>query len=110
MYYQKYSEDINDFWKNSLTKNKAQILQNLMFAESHHVYDLCLFIFNNSLHVKKSLLKYAFKLFAASVKYYNLENVFNPDLITKFLEDLTKIPASRLDIMKCFGEICKSLF
>ncbi len=78
-----------------------------MFAESHYVYDLCMFIFNNSSQVKKSLLKNTFKLFATSVKYYNLENVFNQDLISKFLEDLSKIPASRLDIMKCFGEICK---
>lgn len=78
-----------------------------MLQESDKIYDLCMFIFDNSHNVKKSLLKQAFKLFSASVKYFNLDYVFNEKIITKFLEDLTKISASRLDIMKCFGEICK---
>ena len=30
----------NEFWKNSLTKNKAQVLQNLMHKDSHLIYDL----------------------------------------------------------------------
>jgi len=102
-----FSEEINEFWKNSLTRSKAQVLQNMMKKESYMIYDLCLFIFDNSHNVKKSLLKLAFRLFACSVQYFPLESVFDSNLMLKFLEDLNKISASRLDIMKCFGEICK---
>lgn len=78
-----------------------------MLKESHQVYDLCMFIFDNSLKVKKSLIKLAFRLYAASVKYFNLDKVFDENLIKRFFEDLNKISSSRLDIMKCLSEICK---
>lgn len=74
------------------------------------IYDLIMFILDNSQNVKKSLLKNALKLFAVTVKYFPLENVLDQRLMARFLEDLGKIPSSRLDIMKCFGEICKSIF
>lgn len=99
------SEEINEFWKNTLTKHKANVLQELMNKESYLIYDLFMFVLNNSLSVKKSLIKQAFKLFAATVKYYPLDKVFEQNLLSRFLDDLSKIPASRIDLMKCFGEI-----
>lgn len=99
------SEDINEFWKNTLTRSKAQALQALMSKESYLVYDLFMFILDNSLNVKKSLLKQALRLFSATVKYFPLEKVFDDNLLSRFLDDLNKISASRIDLMKCFGEI-----
>lgn len=100
-----FSEEINEFWRNSLTRNKAKVLQNMMNQENHLLYDLCMFILNNSNDVKKSLLKYALRLFAESVKYFPLDKVFDDNLLSKFLNDMTKISAVRVDIMKCFNEI-----
>ena len=76
-----------------------------MRYEAQYIYDVCIFVFENSLNVNKNLLKLAFRVFAASVKYFSLDQVFNEALIRKFLEDLNKIVASRIDVMKCFGEI-----
>jgi len=80
-----------------------------MLKESNQIYDLCMVIFENSLNVKKEILKLTFRLYAASCKYFSLDSVFNQNLILKFLDDLSKIPQSRLDVMKCLGEICKLL-
>lgn len=78
-----------------------------MNNESYLIYDLCMFVLNNSLEVKKSLLKQSLRLFAATVKYFPLDKVFDEQLLTRFLEDMNKISSIRIDLMKCFGEICK---
>lgn len=81
-----------------------------MFQEANQIYDLCVIIFENSHSVKKEILKLCFRLYSASCKYFSLDCVFNQNLIVKFLDDLAKISSSRLDVMKCLGEICKFLF
>ena len=94
-----------DQWKNSMTQNKSKILQELMQKDAHLIYEFCCFIFDNSLNVSKNLLKLAFRLYAYSVKYFPLDSIFNQNLLLKFLQDLSKVPAGRIDIMKCLGEI-----
>ncbi len=102
------SEEINEFWKNSMTTNKALELKNQMSKEFSAVFDLCLFIFENSQNCKTSLLQEAVKLFAENVKWFPLEYVFRDDVLTRFLNDIKNIPQIRLLVIKCLGEICKN--
>jgi hypothetical protein len=100
------SEEINEFWKSTMTTSKALELKNLMSKEFGSVFELCLFIFENSQNVKNTLLLEAVKLFSGYIKWFPLEYVFREDIITKFLGDLKTIPSIRLEVIKCLGEIC----
>lgn len=80
----------------------------MMAKEFGSVFDLCLFIFENSTSVKSSLLIEAIKLFSGYVKWFPLEYVFRQDILTKFLNDLKNIPTIRLEVIKCLGEICNT--
>jgi hypothetical protein len=91
-----------------LTTSKAQELKLLMSKEFSSVFDLCCFIFENSSNVKNSLLTEAVKLYSSYVKWFPIEYVFREDILTKLLNDMVKMPFLRLEIMKCFGEICIS--
>ena len=71
------SEEINEFWKNSLTTKKAYELKAKMAKEFSQVFYLCQFIFDNANGVKQSLLVEAVKLFAEYTTWFPLEFVFN---------------------------------
>ena len=66
-----FSEEINSFWKDSLTVKKAQELRNKMSQEFKQVFELCQFIFdisqnnqnNTQEQVKNELLNKTFELF-----------------------------------------------
>jgi exportin-1 len=93
-----------------LTTQKVNELKNIMSKEFSAVFDLCLFIFENSQNVKQSLLIEAVKLFAENVKWFPLEYVFRDDILTRFLNDIKNIPIIRVQVMKCLGEICNNKF
>jgi exportin-1 len=76
-----------------------------MSKEFGAVFDLCLFIFENSANVKQSLLIEAVKLFADNVKWFPLEYVFREDILSRFLNDIKNMPFIRVQVMKCLGEI-----
>jgi hypothetical protein len=90
-----------------MTTSKALELKNMMAKEFGAVFDLCLFIFENSNNVKQSLLVEAVKLFAENVKWFPLEFVFRNDILSRFLNDIKNMPFIRVQVMKCLGEICK---
>jgi hypothetical protein len=81
----------------------------MMAKEFHAVFDLCLFIFGNSSNVKQTLLLEAVKLFADNVKWFPIEYVFREDILNRFLSDMKSMSFLRVQVMKCFGEICKKL-
>ena len=90
-----------------MTTSKALELKNMMAKEFGAVFELCLFIFENSSNVKQSLLIEAVKLFAENVKWFPLEYVFRQDILSRFLNDIKNMPFIRVQVMKCLGEICK---
>jgi len=55
------SEEINEFWKSSLTTKKAIELKSKMQNEFEHVYSLCQFIFSNSQSVNKVSLVFLYR-------------------------------------------------
>ena len=99
------SEEINEFWKNSLTTKKAMELKSKMAAEFSQVFLLCQFIFDNSANVKQSLLIEAVKLFAEYTTWFPIEYVFNDKIITQFLSNIKTMPFIRVEVIKCIGQI-----
>jgi exportin-1 len=93
-----------------MTTNKALELKNMMSKEFSAVFDLCLFIFENSQNVKASLITEAVKLYTSYVKWFPLEFVFREDILSKFLADFKTMTFLRVEIMKCLGEICKLVY
>ena len=89
-----------------MTTSKALELKMLMKNEFSSVFDICCFIFQNSENVKNTLMVEAVKLYASYVKWFPIEYVFRDDILNKLLNDMIKMPYLRLEIIKCFGEIC----
>ena len=99
------SEEINEFWKNSLTLQKAFELKEKMSHEFQQVFLLCNMIFDNSKSVKGSLLVTAVQLFAEYIVWFPIDLVFNQKIIDRFFDNLTSMNFIRNDIIKCFGKI-----
>lgn len=79
----------------------------MLTKESQSIFDLCLYIFENSNNVKISLLTEAVKLYASNIKWFPYEYVFRNDIVTRFLNDIKNMPQIRVEVLKCFNEICK---
>ena len=92
-----------------MTTSQAAELKILMSKEFSSVFELCIFIFENSGSVKHTLLLEAMKLYSGFIKWFPLEFVFREDLLSKFLSDMKTMNFLRLNTMKCFAEICKIL-
>jgi exportin-1 len=88
-----------------MTTSKANELKVLMSKEFSSVFELCIFIFENSANVKQTLLLEAMKLYSGFIKWFPLEYVFREDLLSKFLADMKTLNFLRLTTMKCFSEI-----
>ena len=99
------SEEINEFWKNSLTLQKAFELKEKMSHEFQQVFLLCNIIFDNSQSVKGSLLVIAVQLFAEYIVWFPIDLVFNQKIIDRFFDNLKSKNFIRNDIIKCFGKI-----
>ena len=99
------SEEINEFWKNSLTTQKAFELKNKMSTEFSQVFLLCKFIFDNAQNVKQSLLIQAVELFAEYTTWFPINYVFDSKIIGTFLENLKTMPFIRVEVIKCIGQI-----
>ena len=64
------SEEINVFWRNSLTAKKAYELREKMSKAFIEVFNLCQLIMNNSNSVSKNLLIKAIQLFAEYMNWF----------------------------------------
>ena len=102
---QLFSEEINEFWKNSLTTKKAIELKTKMQKEFEEVYILCKFIFENSQSVKQSLLVESVQLYAEYTTWFPVDYVFNQKIIETFLNNIKTMPFIRNEIIKCIGQL-----
>ena len=99
------SEEINSFWKNSLTAKKAYELREKMSKEFIEVFNLCQLIINNSNSVNKNLLIIAIKLFAEYMNWFPITLTLNQDMMMKTLVNFKELSSCRTETMKCLGNL-----
>ena len=99
------SEEINIFWKSSLTAKKAYELRNKMSNEFIEVFNLCQLIINNSNQVKQSLLIQSIKLFAEYMNWFPINLTLNQDIMMKTLINFKELSFCRTETMRCLGNL-----
>jgi len=99
------SEEINDFWKNSLTAKKAYELREKMSNEFSEVFNLCQVIINNSNSVSQNLLIRAIQLFAEYMNWFPINLTLNQDIMKKILMNFKDKASCRTETMKCLGSL-----
>ena len=99
------SEEINVFWKNSLTAKKAYQLREKMSKEFIEVFQLCQLIINNSNQVKQSLLIQSIKLFAEYMNWFPINLTLNQDIMRKTLTNFKELSFCRTETMMCLGNL-----
>ena len=99
------SEEINVFWKNSLTAKKAYELREKMSKEFIEVFNLCQLIINNSNSVSKTLLIRAIQLFAVYMNWFPINLTLNQDIMKKTLLNFKDMSSCRTETMKCLGNL-----
>ena len=99
------SEEINVFWKNSLTAKKAYELREKMSKEFIEVFNLCQLIINNSNSVSKTLLIRAIQLFAEYMNWFPINLTLNQDIMKKTLLNFKDMSSCRTETMKCLGNL-----
>ena len=99
------SEEINIFWKNSLTAKKAYELREKMSKEFIEVFNLCQLIMNNSNQVKQSVLIQSIKLFAEYMNWFPINLILNQDIMRKSLTNFKELSFCRTETMRCLGNL-----
>ena len=99
------SDEINIFWKNSLTAKKAYELREKMSKEFIEVFNLCQLIINNSNSVTKNLLIKAIQLFAEYMNWFPINLTLNQDIMMKTLVNFRELSFCRTETMKCLGNL-----
>ena len=99
------SEEINVFWKNSLTAKKAYELREKMSKEFIEVFNLCQLIINNSNSVSKNLLIKAIQLFAEYMNWFPINMALNQEIMKKTLLNFKELGSCRTETMKCLGNL-----
>ena len=99
------SEEINVFWKNSLTAKKAYELREKMSNEFSEVFNLCQLIINNSNSVSQNLLIRAIQLFAEYMNWFPINLTLNQDIMKKTLMNFKDMASCRTETMKCLGSL-----
>ena len=99
------SEEINVFWKNSLTAKKAYELREKMSKEFIEVFNLCQLIISNSNSVGKNLLIKAIQLFAEYMNWFPINLTLNKDIMMRTLLNFKEFGFCRTETMKCLGSL-----
>ena len=99
------SEEINVFWRNSLTAKKAYELREKMSKAFIEVFNLCQLIMNNSNFVSKNLLIKAIQLFAEYMNWFPINLILNQEIIKKTLLNIKDLSSCRTETMKCLGNL-----
>ena len=99
------SEEINVFWKNSLTAKKAYELREKMSKEFIEVFNLCQLIMNNSNSVSKNLLIKSIQLFAEYMNWFPINLTLNQEIMKKTLLNFKDLSSCRTETMKCLGNL-----
>ena len=99
------SEEINVFWKSSLTAKKAYELREKMSKEFIEVFNLCQLIINNSNSVSKNLLIQSIKLFGEYMNWFPINLTLNPDIMKQTLVNFKNFTYCRTETMRCLGNL-----
>ena len=99
------SEEINIFWRSSLTTKKAYELREKMSKEFIEVFNLCQLIINNSNSVNKNLLIQSIKLFAEYMNWFPIQLSLNPDIMRQTLVNFKNLSSCRTETMRCLGNL-----
>ena len=99
------SEEINVFWKNSLTAKKAYKKKKKMSKEFIEVFNLCQLIMNNSNSVSKNLLIKSIQLFAEYMNWFPINLTLNQEIMKKTLLNFKDLSSCRTETMKCLGNL-----
>ena len=99
------SEEINIFWKKSLTARKAYELREKMSKEFIQVFELCQLIIKNSKSVNRNLLIQAIKLFGEYMNWFPINLTLNQDIMNQTLLNFKDLGFCRTETMKCLGEL-----
>ena len=99
------SEEINTFWKNSLTTKKAYELREKMSKEFIEVFNLCQLIINNSNSVNKNLLIQSIKLFGEYMNWFPINLTLNVDIMKQTLLNFKNLSSCRTETMRCLGNL-----
>ena len=99
------SEEINVFWKNSLTTKKAYELREKMSKEFIEVFNLCQLIINNSNSVNKNLLIQSIKLFGEYMNWFPINLTLNVDIMKQTLLNFKNLSSCRTETMRCLGNL-----
>ena len=99
------SEEINIFWKQSLTARKAYELREKMSKEFIQVFELCQLIIKNSNQVNRNLLLQAIKLFGEYMNWFPINLTLNQDIMNQTLINFKDLSFCRTETMKCLGEL-----
>ena len=99
------SEEINVFWKNSLTTKKAYELREKMSKEFIEVFNLCQLIISNSNSVNKNLLIQSIKLFGEYMNWFPINLTLNVDIMKQTLLNFKNLSSCRTETMRCLGNL-----
>ena len=99
------SEEINTYWKNSLTSKKAYELREKMSKEFIEVFNLCQLIINNSSSVNKNILIQSIKLFGEYMNWFPINLTLNPDIMRQTLVNFKNLSSCRTETMRCLGNL-----
>ena len=99
------SEEINMFWKNSLTAKKAYELRQKMSNEFIEVFKLSQLIIKNSNSVNKNLLIQSIKLFGEYMNWFPINLTLNQEFIGQTLLNFKNLSSCRTETMRCLGSV-----
>ena len=99
------SEEINVFWKNSLTTKKAYELREKMSKEFIEVFNLCQLIISNANSVNKNLLIQSIKLFGEYMNWFPINLTLNVDIMKQTLLNFKNLSSCRTETMRCLGNL-----
>ena len=99
------SEEINVYWKSSLTAKKAYELREKMSKEFIEVFNLCQLIINNSNSVNKNLLIQSIKLFGEYMNWFPINLTLNQEIMKQTLINFKNLSSSRTETMRCLGNL-----
>lgn len=103
---QLFSEEINTFWKDSLTTKKAMEMKNKMNQEFMTVLDLCKNLFQISNQLNQDLLIECLKLFGEYTNWFPINYVLDNQLLSFFFNEIKKNNIlEQIEIIKCLGKI-----
>jgi Exportin 1-like protein len=107
------SEEVFDFSKNTLLSQQASKLKEIMTTDFNQIFKLCYWVLEqaagNPQMIKPSLVRSCLRTFQTFLSWIPFEYIFNTELIPIILNHFLVPNTSRIEAIKCFGEIAALL-